>query len=76
MRGLTGLTGLRGDEVAQEADRTDVTAIYIVIWLEHHLNRLYGVIGLLSKKCEWMDDGWWVTPLRLLRLLEHLRCQK
>ena len=32
---------------------------------------------LLSKEWEWMDA--WVTgwiPLRLLCLLEHLRCQK
>ena len=36
------------------ADRTDVTAIYIVICLEHHGNRLYGVMGLLGKK----SDGW------------------
>ena len=32
-----------------------------MIWLEHHGNRLYGVIGLLSKKSdEWMD--WMDTP--------------
>ena len=36
------------------AEGADVAAIYIVIWLEHHGNRLYGVIGLLSKK----SDGW------------------
>ena len=46
--------------------------IYIVIWLEHDGNRLYGFMGLLSKKSDgWMGD-WsgvdsihWI-PLRLL----------
>ena len=38
-----------------------INTIYIVIWLKHHGNRLYGVIGLLSKKSdEWMD--WMDTP--------------
>ena len=53
-RGLTGLMWL--------------LYIYIVIWLERHGNRLYGVMGLLSKKVEWMDG----YPFRLLQLLEHL----
>ena len=52
--------------------------IYIyVIWLKHHGNRLCGVMGLRSKMSdwmEWMDGVEWVIPLRLLRLLEHLRC--
>ena len=31
--------------------------IYIVIWLEYHGNRLYSVIGLLSKKLDgWKDE--------------------
>ena len=49
--------------MAEGADRTDVAAIYNVIWLEHHENRLYGVIGFLSKE----SDGWtgWI-PLKLL----------
>ena len=29
--------------------------IYIVIWFEHHGNRLYGFMGLRSKMLEWMD---------------------
>ena len=35
--------------------------IYIMIWLEHHQNRPYVVMGLWSKMCEWMN-GWmeWV----------------
>ena len=43
---------------------------YIVRWLGHYGNRLYGFMGLRSKICEW--TGW--IPLRLLQLLEHLRC--
>ena len=40
-----------GVEAAVGADGTDVAAIYvyIVIWFEHHGNRLYGVMRLLSK---------------------------
>ena len=33
-----------------------INTIYIVIWLKHHGNRLYGVMGLLSKMCEWTVD--------------------
>ena len=29
--------------------------IYIVIWLEHHGNRLYGFMRLRSKMSEWME---------------------
>ena len=38
LRGLTGLMWL----------------LYIVMWLEHHGNRLYGFMGLWSKKWEWV----------------------
>ena len=31
--------------------------MYIVRWLGHHGNRLYGFMGLRSKMSEWMD-GW------------------
>ena len=39
--------------MAEGAGGTDVAAI--VIWLEHHKNRLNGVMGLLSKNSDWMD---------------------
>ena len=49
----------------------------LVNTIEHHGNRLYGFMRLGSKMWDWMD-GWsgveWVIPLRLLWLLEHLRC--
>ena len=34
-----------------------MAAMYIVIWLGHHGNRLYGYMGLRSKMSDWMD-GW------------------
>ena len=44
---------------AMGADGTDVTAIhiyiYIVMRLERHGNRLYGFMGLLSKKWDWIE---------------------
>ena len=53
--------------------------MYIVRWLGHNGNSLYGFMGLQSKMLELVSgvewsgvDGW--IPLRLLRLLEHLRC--
>ena len=52
--------GDEGAEVAERADRIDVAAIYIYIvtWLEHHGNRLYGVLRLLSKSLSGVDgDG-------------------
>ena len=49
--------------MAEGADRTDVAAIYIAIWLEHHGNRLYGVMGLLSW-VDWMNGLEWIpNPL-------------
>ena len=53
--------------------------MYIVRWLGHNGNSLYGFMGLQSKMLEWVSgvgewSGW--IPLRLLRLLEHLRCEK
>ena len=51
--------------MAEGADRTDVAAIYSAVWLEHHGNRQYGVMGLLSAyQMEWMD-GCRMIPLRL-----------
>ena len=41
----------------------------------HHGNRLYGVMELWSKMFDWVSGVEW-KPLRLLWLLEHLRCQK
>ena len=59
-----GAKGAEGVGVAEGGHRTDVAAIYIyifiVIWLEHHGNKQYGVLGLLSKKSER------VIPIRLL----------
>ena len=48
-----GDDGADEGEVAEGADRIDVAAINIVIWLEHHGNRLHGVMGLLIKKSAW-----------------------
>ena len=45
-----GADGDEGAEVGEGAGRTDVAAIYIVIWLEHHGNRLYGVNGASEQK--------------------------
>ena len=39
--------------------------MYIVRWLGHHGNRLYGFMGLQSKMWDWMGEwsGWIVdTP--------------
>ena len=43
--------------MAEGADRPDVAAlyIYIVMRLERHGNRLYGFMGLLSKKWDWIE---------------------
>ena len=61
-----------GGEVAEGADGIDVAAIYIL--LEHHGNRHFGVMELLSKMSDCtMGD---CIPLKLLRLLQHLRCRK
>ena len=50
--------------MTEGAGGTDVAAI--VIWLEHHKNRLNGVMGLLSKNSDWMGYpldcyGYWST---------------
>ena len=42
--------------MAERAARTDVAAIYIVIWFEHHGNRLYGFMWLRNKMLVWMDE--------------------
>ena len=45
--------------------------IYIFSYGENTMGKGYRFMGLLSKMSEWMD-GW--IPVRLLRVLEHLRC--
>ena len=60
-----------GAEGLEGAEEDEGAAIYSVRWLGHHGNRLYGCMGLRSKMLDWMGE--WI-PLRLLRLLEHLRC--
>ena len=42
---------------AEGADGTGGCYIYIFIWLEHYGNRLYGIMGLLSKKSKWSGVG-------------------
>ena len=51
-----------GGEGAEEAEMAEgltwlMWLLYINchIWLEHHKNRLNGVMGLLSKNSDWMD---------------------
>ena len=54
MRGLRKLMGLR--RVRWVRGLTGLMwLLYIMIWLEHHGNRLYGVIRLLSKKWDGLD---------------------
>ena len=45
-------------EVVEGADGNDVASKYIVTWLEHHGNKPYGVMGLLSKKSGDGLDGY------------------
>ena len=63
--GLRGGEGDVGDEADKGADKTDVAAmhIYILIWLEHNRNRLYGAMGVLSKKSDGWVTGWSGYPL-------------
>ena len=72
--GLRGLRGLWGLRELWGLRRIGGCYIFNVRWLGHHGNRLYGFMGLRSKLSGdgWVMDGW--IPLRLLRLLEHLRC--
>ena len=52
-------------EGLEGAEEDEGAAIYIVRWLGHHGNILYGFMRLRSK----MWTGWvmeWVIPLRLL----------
>ena len=58
-----------GVEGADRADRTNVAAVYmyIVVWLEHHGNRLYWRYWASEKKVGWTGLEWsgWI-PLILL----------
>ena len=87
-RGGQGAEEDEGDEGAEEAegadgadgaDRTDVASIYIyiVIWLGHHGNRLYGSMGLWGKMLggwmEWMDSSAGTRQLNNWRLIEYLK---
>ena len=52
-----------------EADKAEVAGIYIVILFLHHGNRLYGVMGLLSKM---LGDGWMGdTPSNIITNRAH-----
>ena len=73
--GLRGLRGLWGLRELWGLRRIGGLLYFNVRWLGHHGNRLYGFMGLRSKKWDWMKwSGVEWIPLRLLRLLEHLRC--
>ena len=72
LRGLRGTTGTRGAKEKRRTRRTRrlrgirrmrgltglMWLLYIVIWLKHHGDRLYGIMGLLSKMLARMGDGW------------------
>ena len=47
-----------------DTDRTDVAAIYIAIWFEHHGNRLYAFMGLRSKMLDWVEWMEWFITIR------------
>ena len=49
LRWLTGLTGLSRFKWLRGLTGL-MWLLYIVMWLEHHGNRLYGFMELLSKK--------------------------
>ena len=61
-----------GAEGTEGTEEDEGAFIHVVRWLGHHGKRLYGFMGLRSKMLEWTGLEW--IPLRLLRLLEHLRC--
>ena len=53
LRKLRGLSKLRGlNKLRGLTGLIWLLYMYIVIWLEHHGNRLYGVMGFLSKKSD------------------------
>ena len=65
LRKLGGLMGLRWQRWLRGAKGLMLLLyiyvyIYIVRWLGHHGNRLYGFMGLRSKKWDW--TGWMDTP--------------
>ena len=51
--GAEGAMGCEGAIGAEGAGENEGAAIYIVRWLGHHGNKLYGFMGLWSKMCEW-----------------------
>ena len=69
--GAEGAMGAEGVEGAEEDERA---AIYILLDGRDTMGTGYMALWGFGANCrvmEWMD-GW--IPLRLLRLLEHLRC--
>ena len=59
--------------------------MYIVRWLGHNGNRLYGSKGLQSKMLEWVSgvewsgwmDGWMDTPKALMFIkMTNLLCKQ
>ena len=68
--GAEGAEGTEWAEGVEGAEEDEWAAIYILLGKVRTL--LEWPVELLSKMCEWVSG--WVIPLRLLRLLEHLRC--
>ena len=54
---IVGAGGVEGVEGIQGAEglRRIRGLLFIVRWLGHHWNRLYSVMGLLSKMSDWME---------------------
>ena len=44
--------------LAEKIQKYSNQIMHIVIWLENIGNRLYGIMGLLSKMLARMGDGW------------------
>ena len=73
--GAEGAMGARRAMGAEWAEEDEGAAIYILLDGYDTMGIGYMALWGLGAKCgtglDWMD-GW--IPLRLLRLLEHLRC--